>query len=100
MRHSLLPSPLRGRAEEVGNKKDGFGAHHHFYFSVSTSPRTNRRCMNTTTATGGNIASTAVAIPNCPSAPSSAVLTLFLLPVTIFSLPPSAVIKSAPQSYF
>src|SRR5258705_1765957 len=94
MRHSLLPSPLRGRAEEVGNKKDGFGAHHHFYFSVSTSPRTNRRCMNTTTATGGNIASTAVAIANCHSASSSVVVSIFLMPVTMVCIESCVVIKS------
>ena len=34
----------------------------HGYFSVSTSPLTNWRCINTTTSTGGNIASIAMAM--------------------------------------
>src|SRR6267142_226076 len=94
MRHSLLPPPLRGRVGEGDNKQDGFDAHHHFHFSVSTSPRTNRRCMNTTTATGGNIASTAVAIASCHSASSSVVVSIFLMPVTMVCIESWVVISN------
>src|ERR1044072_5401910 len=52
-------------------------------FSVSPRPRTNSRCMKTTTATGGSIARMAVAIASCHSASSSGVYSIFLMPVTM-----------------
>src|SRR2546423_12912904 len=70
--HGLTSSPPRGE-----------GKIRRRHFSVSTRPFTNQRCISTTTATGGSIASIAVAITTFHSVSASAVTIIFLMPVTI-----------------
>src|ERR1700753_4285814 len=53
------------------------------HFSVSIRPLTNRRCISTTTKTGGSMASTAVAIATCHSAKASLTSMIFLMPITM-----------------
>ena len=52
------------------------------YFSVSTRPFTNQRCIRTTTAAGGNSASIAVAITRFHSVSASPPVIMRLMPIT------------------
>src|SRR5205085_2532119 len=52
------------------------------YFSVSTSPLTNCRCISTTTITGGIIASSATAMTRFHFAAASTTLTMREMPIT------------------
>ena len=53
------------------------------YFSVSTRPLTKRRCMSTTTTTGGRRANTVVAMTRCHCGVASATVTMRWMPITI-----------------
>src|SRR5262249_46225139 len=64
------------------------------YFSVSIRPLTNRRCISTTTATGGSIASTAVAIATDHSVSASFTSMIFLMPMTMVCMSSRVVISS------
>ena len=46
------------------------------YFSCSINPFTNRRCMKTTTSTGGSIASIEVAMISCHTGSESGTATM------------------------
>ena len=56
--------------------------HASHYFSVSTRPFTNQRCISTTTAAGGNSASIAVAITRFHSVSASPPVIMRLMPIT------------------
>src|SRR5262249_998140 len=69
------------------------GGRERIHFSVSTRPFTNQRCISTTTATGGSMASMAVAITTFHSVSASAVTIIFLMPMTMVCMSSRVVIR-------
>ena len=55
----------------------------HGYFSVSTRPLTNRRCMQMTMRTGGSMAIITAAMAKCHSGSASALADSRLMPMTM-----------------
>ena len=55
----------------------------HSYFSVSTRPLTNRRCMQMTMRTGGSMAIITAAMAKCHSGSASALADSRLMPMTM-----------------
>src|SRR5262249_3789103 len=72
----------------------------HGYFSVSTRPLTNQRCIRTTTATGGSIASIAVARTMFHSVEASEVAMIFLMPMTMVPMLSRVVISKGQRYWF
>src|SRR5438270_748861 len=96
-----IDAPIEGemgpgsRLRRVRDDNRVLDVHH---FSVSTSPRTNSFCIRITTATGGSIASMAVAITSCHSVSASEVTIIFLMPITMVCMS-SRVVMSSGQRY-
>jgi len=71
-----------------------------FYFSVSTKPLTNRRCMTRTTNTGGSMARIATAIVRFHSGIASATKSMRWICMTIVDILVSIVISSGHRYWF
>src|SRR5690606_16792592 len=70
------------------------------HLSDSTSPLTNQRCISTTTATGGSIASMAVAITRCHSVAASPPAIIRLMPITTGYIDSCVVTSSGHRYWF
>src|SRR6185503_4103120 len=70
------------------------------YFSVSTRPFTNQRCISITTSAGGRSASIAVAITRFHSVRASPVLIMRLMPITAVDIDSSVVMSSGQRYWF
>src|SRR5205823_5361387 len=70
------------------------------YFSDSTRPRTNQRCISTTTSTGGRIASSAVAMMMCHSVCVSPLPIIWRMPITIVVIDGVLVTSSGHRYWF
>src|SRR6185295_12852330 len=72
----------------------------HLYFSVSTRPLTNQRCISTTTSAGGSRASIAVAMTRFHSVSASPVTIMRLMPITAVYIDSSVVMRSGHRYWF
>ena len=72
----------------------------HAYFSLSTSPRMKSFCIDTTTITGGIMASIEVAMITGQSARSSPVGNICLMPITMVFISGSVVIRRGHRYWF
>jgi len=70
------------------------------YFSESTRPRTNQRCIVNTTASGGNMASSVAVMTRCHSVAVSPEAIMLLMPTTAVCSDWSLVIRIGHKYWF
>src|SRR5262249_37014398 len=72
----------------------------HRYFSVSTRPLTNQRCISMTTSTGGSMANMVVASTAPQSVCASAPPIMRLMPITMVSIESEVVTRIGHRYWF